>query len=397
MNIKKDFPVFNDSSLVYLDSCSSTQKPKYVIDAISEHLSSWYANIHRWLYDLSDISQELYDKSKKIVWKHLWVKASEVVYTYNSTYAFNILAYSLYFSNYLKKWDKILLSIAEHHSNIVPWLSLQEKFWIQVEFVQNDDNGDIDMQDFNNKYDETVKLVSFNYVSNVTWTIFDLKKIWSILRDDTLFVIDWSQAVPNFPVNFDDLWADFLVFTWHKLMANTWIWVLIWKKDHLKKINSIFAWWGSIKDVNTQWYELLLWAEWFEAWTPNISWAVSLLKAFEYIESIWWFDKVWQKEQELTKYMLDWFLQRENKIELIGKKTPDNRLWVFSFVLKWDFSPIRFGEHMAMKNICIRCGGHCAHPYLKSMWYAWSCRASLYLYNDFSDIDRFFYAIDEFI
>lgn len=397
-NLKKDFPIFeNQDNLIYLDNCSTTQKPKIVIDWIVEHLSKWNANIHRWLYNISDISQDFYDNSKKIIANSFWVLPSEIIYTYNSTYAFNLLAYSLYFSWKIKSWDKILLSIAEHHSNIVPWFILRDKFWIEVDFVNLDDNWDIDFNDFHSKYTENVKLVSFTYVSNVTWTIFDIKSISKILRPDTLFAVDWSQAVPNFPVDINDLWLDFFVFTWHKIMANTWIWVLFIKKDILKTLTSWFWWWWSIDNVDVCWFKPSRWVEWFEMWTPNISWAVSLLKAFEYIQSIGWFSSVWQKEQNLTKYMLKWFLDRSDKIELIWKKTSDNRVGVFSFIIKWDFSPIRFWEYMASKNICIRCWWHCAHPYLESMWYKWSCRASIYVYNDENDIDVFFKYIDEYL
>ncbi|MBS8122018.1 aminotransferase class V-fold PLP-dependent enzyme [Candidatus Vampirococcus lugosii] len=396
-DIKSDFPVFDDKTLVYLDTCSSSQKPKFVIDGISEHLSKYYANIHRGMYNLSDFSEDLYDKSKSIIAKNLNVKSSQIIYTYNSTYAFNILSMSLYFSNILKNGDKILLSIAEHHSNIVPWLILKDKIDIEIDYVNIDKNGDIDLQDFEQKYDKNVKIVSFTYVSNLTGTIFDLENIGNLLRDDTIFVVDGSQAVPNFPVDFQKINADFLIFTGHKLMANTGIGVLVANKNLLKKMNPCFGGGGNIKDVSLQSVSFLNGIQAFEAGTPNISGAISLLKAFEYIESIGGFKKIWEKEQELTKYMLDGFLKRSDKIELIGKNNTKNRLGVFSFILKGNFSAIKFGEFMAMKNICIRCGGHCAHPYLKFMGYLSSCRVSLYVYNNFDDIDKFFDAIDEFI
>ncbi len=398
MSFKKDFPVFqNYPDLVFMDSASSTQKPKSVIDRISRHLESGYANIHRGLYELSDMSEDLYDKSKSIVAKNLSVKPWEVIYTYNTTYWINLLAYSLFFSGYLKKWDKILISIAEHHSNIVPWMILKEHFGIRIEYIYIDENDNFDINDFYKKYDENTKLVSLTYVSNVTGTIFNIQDISSRLNPETILLVDGSQAVPNFPVDISSLGCDIFVFTWHKVMANTGIWVLIWKKELLKKLKHPFGWGGSIKDVDECTFLPAKWKEWFEMWTPNISWAVSLLAAFEYVESIWWFGTIWKKEQQLTEYMLNKFLERKDQIKLLWKETKENRLWVFSFVFEKDFSPIRFGEFMAMKNICIRCGWHCAHPYLKSMWYKWACRASVYVYNDFDDIDKFFEAIDEYL
>lgn len=398
-NVKKDFPIFkNNPWLVYLDSCATTQKPSNVINSIKDHLESYYSNIHRWLYHLSEKSEDAYIRSKKLIADFLWVKKSEIIYTYNSTYAFNILAESLYYSWYLQKWDKILLWIAEHHSNIVPWLMLKERFWIEVEFIWTNDDYDLDIDEFDKKYDEKTKLVALNYVSNVTWTIFDIKKISKRLNEETLFVVDGSQAVPNFSINLHDIWCDFFVFTWHKVMANTWIWVLWWKKQLLKKLNPSIWWWWSIKHVWKEDYESLDTVEWFEAWTPNLSWAVSLLAAFEYIRDIWWFDYIWDKEQSLVKYAIEWFEKRKDKVQLIWKQTQENRVGVFSFIIKnSNFSPIKFWEFMAMNNICLRCGWHCAHPYLDEMWAWWTCRISVYLYNDFEDLDKFFDVLDQFL
>ncbi len=396
-DIKKDFPVFeNNPGLVYLDSCSSTQKPSYVIEGVSWYVSNYYANIHRWLYNLSEVSEEIYQDSKKLAGNTINAKSSEIIYTYNSTYGLNMLAYSLLVSGWISSWDKILVGIGEHHSNIVPWLALQQNFGVQVEFFGMTKDFDIDFEDFSKKYDNNVKLVAANYVSNVTWSVFDIKKLSGILREDTLLVIDGSQAVPNFRVDVKDLDIDFFVFTWHKIMGYSWIGVLYWKKELIKKLTPAFGWGGSIQDVTKEGYRSLGNNEWFEFGTPNIISAASLKYAFEYIESIGWYDFVEQRKLELVDYALEKFRKLQDKIKLIGKDNNQNRVGVFSFVFRKDFSPVKFWEYMAMKNICIRCGGHCAHPYLEDMGYQWVCRMSLYIYNDFQDIDKFFEALEEF-
>lgn len=397
IDLKNNFPIFaNNPGIVYLDNAATTQKPSYVIDGISNFLSNDYANIHRGAYVLSERSEELYFASKEKIAKTIWWKASEIIYTFNATYAFNILAQSMARSWMLKKWDKILISIAEHHANVVPWQILQEDIWIQIEYVNLDKNFDIDLEDFEKKYDDKVKLVSFSFVSNVTGTIANLKAIWEKIRPDTYFAIDASQAIPNFNFDVKDLNADFVSFTGHKMMALTGIGVLRIKKDILKNMIPSIGGWGSIKHVDKQWFQPLIWNEWFEAGTPNLAGAVSMLKALEYIDNIWWYDFIFAREKELTKYALEKFNQLKDKIILVGKKTEENRLGVFSFVHTNKMPVNRIGEIFAEHNICIRAWWHCAHPLLQELGYNnWTCRMSLYFYNDFADIDKFFEILKE--
>lgn len=392
MNIlKNDFPIFkNNPWIVYFDNAATTLKPSYVIDGISKYLANDYANIHRWAYSLSERSEDMYHKSKELIAKNIWWKASEIIYTYNSTYAFNILAQSMYRSNMLQPWDKVLVSITEHHANIVPWFLAQKNAGIEIEFVNVTEDYQIDMDDFRKKYDEKVKVVSLTRVSNVSGGVFDLKKVSESLRPDTIFVVDASQAIPNFDINVADLECDFLIFTWHKIMASTWIWVLWWRKELLKQMQPSIWWWGSIEDVTTGWFTYAPVPDCFEPWTPNLVWAASMLYAFEYIEKIWWYDRIKQIKKDLTQHMLSWFQSISDKVEIVWFMWAENRVPVFSFVLKNWMSAIKLWEKMAEKNICIRAWGHCAHPFLKSCGYNWTARASLYIYNDLEDIDIFF-------
>ena len=171
MNFKKDFPIFkNNPWLIYFDSTASSQKPSYVINWIKDFLENDYSNIHRWMYDISIRSEKLYIDSKKIVAKHIWSDDyKEIIYTFNTTYAANLLTLTLKKNNILKKWDKVLLSIVDHHANVVPWLILKDEIWIEVEFVWVTENFDLDLDDFEKKYDEKVKVISFTQVSNLPW------------------------------------------------------------------------------------------------------------------------------------------------------------------------------------------------------------------------------------
>ena len=396
--IKKDFPIFkNNPWLVFLDNAASTQKPQYVIDGVSEFVASSYANIHRWLYSLSEKSEEAYHHSKELVGELLNCKASEIIYSYNSTYWINLIAQSLVISDILNAWDVVLLWIREHHANILPRQILAQRKGFTIEFFNIDAQYEIDRKDFDQKYSDKVKVVSVAHVSNVTGKIYDVKKIRSKLRDDTFFLVDGSQSVPNFPVDVQDIGCDCLVFTGHKMLAYTWIWAIYLKKERIKKIVPIIRGWWTIEDVSIEWHTLAGNSDKFEAGTPNIIWAVSLLKALEYIKSIWGMKKIWEHEQKLVKSFLQNLRDKgrgtrwkDSPIEIIWPLTPEDRVAVFSFTLSNTTNFNKIGETFAEANIAIRCGGHCAYPLHKRFKKAWTCRMSGYIYNDEADIKAFF-------
>lgn len=394
---KKDFPIFqNNPGLVFLDSAASTQKPKYVIDWVNYFVSNDYANIHRWAYHLSEKSEEIYQESKKIVAEFLNCKTSEIMYNYNATHWFNIVAQSLVNSGFLKKWDKVLLWIWEHHANIVPWQILSKIFGFQIDFIWISKWCEIDRDDFSKKYDKSVKVVSIWHVSNVTGKIYDVKKIKSLLREDTFFIVDWSQSFPNMKIDVQNIWCDCFVFTAHKVMAYTWIGVMYLKKDWIKKLTPMLSGWWAIRDVDLFWHTVPNDYSKFEAGTPNIIWAISLLKSLEYVKSIWWVQKIREHEQKLIKYSLDRFTKLKDKVKLIWPKTKD-RTAVFSFFIPENKNFNNIWEIFAQHNIAIRCGGHCAYPIHKDLNIPWTCRMSAYLYNDISDLKNFFDILESIV
>lgn len=400
MNKKDDFPIFkNNPDMVYLDTTATSQKPSCVIDAIKEYLEHDYANIHRGHYDISEKSEALYKKSKTITAEFLWARDyKEIIYTYNSNYALNLLASSLRRSHLLKKGDKVLLSVVEHHSNLVPWLILKEEIGIEVDYVAVDEDFWIDFEDFDKKFTSDVKLVSFTAVSNVTGQIFDLARLGKKIkqeREDVLFVIDASQSVPHIPIDVQKLGADFLFFTAHKVMAESGLWVLWGRKELLENMRPAFSWGGAIaKVVKDCFYDAPL-PDRFEAGTPHLTGAVSLLRAFEYIQEIWWYEAIAEYEKELINYTLKKFNKISN-IQLIGSKKSENRLAVFTFAVDGIHS-VDIAEYLAEKNICVRAGQHCAEPFLASLGLTHTCRMSLYIYNTFEDIDRFFEELEKAI
>jgi cysteine desulfurase/selenocysteine lyase len=394
MNIKKDFPIFtNNPGLIYMDSTSSTQKPSLVIEWIKDYLENNCSNIHRGMYDIAEKSEKVYDDSKKKVCELIWWSSyKEVIYTYNSTYAANIITQSLRLSNKLQKWDKVLISIVEHHANIVPWLILKEEIGIEVEYIELDKNYNLDFEDFEKKYDDKVKIISMTHVSNVTGQIFDLERVWKLKRDDTLFIVDWSQSIPHFEVDVKKINADFLFFTAHKILAETWLWILWWKKELLEELKPIFSGGWAIWRVTEDSFNYAKLPYKFEPGTPNIIWAISLLKAIEYIEEIWWFKKIEKIENDLVEYTLEKFSERK-EIKIIWSNNSKNRVWVFSFMIDTIHSD-DIADIMAENNICIRSWMHCAHPFLKKIDVAHTSRMSLYIYNTREEIDKFFEVLD---
>ncbi len=399
---KNDFPIFaNNPGLVFLDSGASAQKPKYVIDETTRFIEHDYANIHRWHYRLSEKSDEIYEASKTMIAKQLNCSADEIFYSYNATYGINMIAQSLKRSNFFSKWDKILLGVWDHHANIVPWQMLAEDLWLDIAFIQmkNPDNHDysIDRDDFDQKYDNSVKLIAVWQVSNVTGQIYHIKKLKSKLHEHTFLLVDASQSIPHFAVNVNNLWCDALVFTGHKVMSYTGIWAVYLKKQWIKSLKPAFSGGGAIKEVTTQWASFPNNSMKFEPWTPDIIGAVSLLKAFEYIENIWGYDTLRNHELQLIEYALQGFEKLRDKVRLLGSYSKNNRVWVFSFFLPEQTNFNLLGEYFATHNICIRSGGHCAHPLHHQVHAPWTNRMSLYLYNNEEDIEYFFDKLRSFL
>lgn len=402
---KSDFPVLvNNPDLVYLDSAASSQKPAEVINWVAEFLKTSYANIHRWSYSLSEKSEELFLQSKKMVAKLVNCKSSEVIYTYNSTFAFNLVAQTLCTNGKLGAGDVVLLSVLEHHANIVPWQHLSKQYGFEIDFVNIDQptsvgkHKNFDYEDFSKKYTKNVKVVSLTAASNVTGEIIDLQKISDQLRDETFFIVDGSQGVPHFQIDFQKLECDFLIFTAHKIMADTGLGVLVARQELMKELEpSVVGGWA-ISGVTKEWFSFKSGTEKREPGTPNIVGAVSLLRALEYFEKIWWYNTIEKLEKNLITSALDRFRNYWDKLEIIGSLEANNRLWIFSFILNNQTNSHLIGELFAEKWICVRSWGHCTHPLFQHLNLEnGSTRISLYGYNDETDLERFFEALDELV
>lgn len=390
---RSDFPLFKKNPhLVFLDSASSTQKPQKVIDAISGFFSSSYANIHRWAYDLSMESSHLYEQAKEKLAGFLHADSyHEIVFTYNATYAFNLIARSLVKTGILQKGDTVLLSKADHHANIVPWQIIAEEHGIDIEWVNLHADGTLDYADLEKKAPHA-KVVSITGASNVTGEILDTEKVAKILsqcKEKPLLIVDGSQRFPHLWTNVEQYGIDIFVGTGHKVMSDTGIGFFYARRDLLKAMIPAFCGGWAINHVSLDGYEPAGLPFRHEPGTPHIVWAVSLLAALEYIESISGYTQIEAYEQALVSYALEKVNELPSSVHLIGSKDASHRLGVFSFSFD-TLHPNDVAEMLADDGICVRSGHHCAEPLHESLGIRGSLRMSLYIYNTKEDIDRFF-------
>jgi len=389
--IRKDFPILNrlvnGKKLIYFDNAATTQKPRQVINAIKEFYEKYNANIHRSIHTLGEESTKLYEKAHKKVADFIKAKNwREIIFVRNSTEAINLVMYSWAINN-LKTGDEIVLTIMEHHSNIVPWQYLQRK-GVKLKFVDINENGTLKMRDFEKLVTDKTKLVAVTHVSNVLGTINPVKEIGKIAHDrGALLLVDGAQSIPRMKIDVRDIDADFYVFSGHKMLGPTGIGVLYAKAEILESMEPFLMGGGMIKSVYTDnftWNEL----PWkFEAGTPNIAGAVGLSAAIDYINGVG-VDNIFRHERRLTEYTLEAIREVEN-VKIFGPLDTKNRTGVISFNYKGlhphDVS--MFLDQLA--GIAIRSGHHCAQLLMRRLGLVATSRASYYIYNTIEEIDIF--------
>ncbi len=389
MNIKQDFPIFtNHPDLVYLDSASTTHKPNFVIEQTNQYISSSYANIGRGSYPLAMQSEDIYDASKAAVAKLINTTADQIVYTHSSTYAYNMLAYSLVESGILTSWSSIILSISEHHANLVIWQKLSQTYGFLIKLLWLAEDGKLDYMHLESLLDDTVTVVSLTGASNVTGVVTDITRVRQIIGSEKFLIIDGSQLVPNRRVDVQGLWIDALVWTTHKMMWYTGLGILYLNKKWMSRLICPRVGGAVIDTVTIDSYTVQSWSVAWEPGTPNLIAAASYLYALQYFDSIGWYEWWKHYEQELIEYVLEKFAQH-NKLILINNQS-EGRLWVFSFYATDGSSMLHLGEKLWQLWIYIRTWGHCAHPLVDRLWHGQLGRLSLYVYNTKEDIDQFF-------
>ncbi len=378
-------------SPIYLDYASTYPRHEDILRKRQEFEISDYANIWRGSYDLSEKSFLAYQQSKKTVADWIGCETLEVLYTYSATYACNLLALTLEYNDIIKKGDTILLSKSEHHANIVPWQMLAKKTWATVRFVGLDKNFCIDLHDLEEKLDDSVKVVSLQYASNVTGAIHSLEKVRDIIWPDRLFFIDAAQMVLHGPISMKYLGCDALVFSGHKIGADTGIWVLALKKELQKSWQSPISGWGAINTVSETWFLQAGIPERWEPGTPHITGAVTLDYALQDISSLTEIQK--NTYQKMVQDTTEKFQKLQEKWLQLFHSNAENSLGIWSFTLPWKHVN-DVGDILNSHHIFVRTGHHCCEPLHNSFWVSGTVRVSIWFDTASEEIDAFFSVLE---
>jgi cysteine desulfurase / selenocysteine lyase len=389
--IRRDFPIFErNPGLVFLDSGASAQKPAAVIDGVAEYYRTDYANVHRGVYRLSARSTELYEEARQKVQRFLnAAEAREIVFVRNATEAINLVANS-WGNTFLRAGDEILITVMEHHANIVPWQLLRDRVGVKLVVAPIDATGGLDMARLEALLTPRTKLVAVTHVANVTGAVVPVESIVRLAHaKGAKVLIDGSQAAPRLPVDVQAIGCDFYVFTGHKAYGPTGIGVLYGKRALL---DAMPPWQGGGDMILEVTFEKTTFQEppaRFEAGTPDISGAIGLGIALDYLESLGR-DAVLAHEEALTGYGVD-RLSRLPGVNLIG--AGQRRLAILSVTVD-GIHPHDLATVLDRHHVAVRAGHHCAQPFMEVLGVGATTRASLGIYNDESDIDAFVAAIE---
>ena len=386
--IRKDFPILtrevNGKPLVYLDNGASSQKPDVVIDAVTRAYRDEYANVHRGLHYLSNLATEKYESVRGIVAKFLnAADESEIILNTGTTEGINMVAYG-WAMEHLKQGDNIVLSVMEHHANIVPWHFLRERLGIELKWVNIDDNGNLDPQSVIDAIDNKTKLVAITHMSNVLGTIVDVKTICHEAQSlGVASLVDGSQGAVHMPVDVQDIGCDFYPITGHKLCGPTGSGAIYVKAERMAEMRPFIGGGDMIKEVHK---DTIIYNEppmKFEAGTPGIVQTIGFGVALNYMMNIG-LNNIAEYEAELKEYALT-KLTSLNWLRLQGQ--PDNRGAIFSFTMENAGHAHDISTILDKKGVAVRAGQHCAGPLMDHMGVSASCRASFAFYNTKSEVD----------
>lgn len=383
--IRKDFPIFNED-IVYLDSGATSQRPKQVIEKINEFYERANANPHRGSYKLSIEATEAYEGSRRKVAEFINAKhQEEVIFTKNATEALNLVAYSYGMDN-IKQDDEIVISIMEHHSNLVPWQKVAKKNQAKLKYMYINDNFELDKQEIQNKITKNTKIVGITHVSNVLGTINPVKDIIDIAhKNGAIVILDASQSIPHMKIDVQDLDADFVVFSGHKMLAPLGIGVLYGKKDILDKMSPFILGGDMIEYVYEQDTTFATLPNKFEAGTQNVGGAVGLAAAIDYMNDIG-YNNIEEAERDVVGYAIS-KLKELDFVKLYCTNNLENHLSVLSFNID-GVHPHDVSTILDSVNVAIRSGNHCAQPLLRFLGIDATCRASFSFYNTKEDVDK---------
>ncbi len=393
--IRKDFPILsrqvNGKPLVYLDNGASAQKPKVVIDAVTKAYSEEYANVHRGLHFLSNLATEKYESVRGIVAKFLnAADEDEIIFNSGTTEGINMVAYA-WAAPRLQAGDEIVLSVMEHHANIVPWHFLRERQGVVLKWVDVDANGDLDPQAVIDAIGPKTKLVAVTQCSNVLGTIVDVKTICHAARAKGVPVlVDGSQGAVHMPVDVQDIGCDFYPITGHKLYGPSGSGAIYVRKERQAEMRPFFGGGDMIRDVTKDEVTYNDAPLKFEAGTPGIVQTIGMGVALDYLMTLG-MENVAAHEAKLCAYAREKFAGL-NWMNVQGNSA--NKAAIFSFTLKGMAHAHDISTVLDKKGVAVRAGTHCAMPLMEHMGVGATCRASFGLYNTLEEVDKLVEALE---
>ena len=386
MNFKDEFPILQERKISYLDSGATTQKPQCVIDAIESYYKECNANPHRGAYSLSIEATEKYESTREKIAKFINARnREEIIFSKNATESLNLIAYSYGLDN-LKKDDEVVLSIMEHHSNLVPWQYVTKKTNSKLKFMYINKDYELSKEEIESKITDKTKVVGITHVSYVLVTINNVKEIIKYAhKKGAVVIVDASQSIPHMKIDVQDLDADFLVFSGHKMFAPLGIGVLYGKKELLNKMPPFLMGGDMIEYVYEQNTTFAPLPNKFEAGTQNVEGVIGLGAAIDYIEKIG-YKEIQNVEEAITKYAVN-ELSKLDFLELYITPHLENHSSVISFNIK-GVHPHDVASILDSNGVCVRSGNHCAQPLLRYLGMDSTCRASFSIYNTKEDVDN---------
>lgn len=384
---RNDFPLLMQNKIIYIDNAATSQRPQCVIDAEGDFYKNYNANPLRGLYSLSVEATEVYENAREAVRKFIGAeKSNEIIFTRNTTESLNLVAYSYGLSN-VKNGDEIVVSIMEHHSDLLPWQMVAKTCGAELKFIECAKDGSIDLEKVKELITSRTKIVAMTQVSNVLGREYPVKEIAKLAHEKgAVMVVDGAQSSPHMRVDVTDLDADFFAFSGHKLLAPMGIGVLYGKEELLEKMPPFLSG-GEMIDSVTR--TSAVYAELphkFEAGTVNAAGAAGLKAAIDYIEKVG-FDYIGEREIALTSRAIE-KMKKNPHVNIIGSENADEHTGIVTFTVD-NVHPHDISEILAADGIAVRAGHHCAQPLLTHLGLNSTARASFAFYNTEDEVDKF--------
>jgi len=402
--IREDFPILkrkiNGYPLIYFDNAATSQKPREVIEAVKDFYENHNANVHRAVYTLSQEASEMYENAHEEVAKFINADGfEEIVFVRGTTEAINLVAYAWGLRN-LGRNDEVIVSLMEHHSNIVPWEIISRMNHFKIKYIEVNDDGTLNYESLENLLSKRTRIVCLSHVSNVTGVVNDIERVAKLAHEhDAFLLVDGAQSVPHLPVDVKKLDADFVAFSGHKMLGPTGIGVLYGKKDVLEKMEPFQGGGEMIREVSYEpskrrcsiAWNVLPWK--FEAGTPNVAGGVGLTAAVRYLKRIG-MENVKAHEKTLTKYALAQIQKSCKRVNIYGPTDPTAKCGIIPFGIE-GLSSHDIALFLDNYGIMVRSGFHCAQPLHEIFKLNSSARASFYVYNTREEIDTFIGVLKE--